>query len=119
MRTPAQKTARWIENFCVIPFGLERGQHVRLTEQQREILRKLFDGDESPGEINAPLVSYLALLALAGPRPLAERMSGIELGADIFTTWAATGPALKSVLRIDCGEIVCSELGTKFPPVAA
>ena len=43
----------------------------------------------------------------------------IALDADVFTTWAATGPALKSVLRIDGGTIVCQELRTRFPPVAA
>ncbi|MGC2714812.1 MAG: hypothetical protein WA366_15655, partial [Pseudolabrys sp.] len=61
----------------------------------------------------------LALLVVAGPRALAERLTAMELGADIFTTWAATGPALKSVLRVDSGVIVCQELQTRFPSVAA
>jgi hypothetical protein len=65
------------------------------------------------------LSSYLALLLVAGPRALAERLTGIELNADIFSTWAATGPALKSVLKCDGGAIVCQELRTQFPPVAA
>ena len=120
MKTLSQKAANWIENFCVYPSGFDRGQHVRLTEQQREILRKLFDtDDEPPGDMTQPLASYLALLVVAGPRPLAECMTGINLDADIFTTWAATGPALKSVLRVDGGTIVCQELRTRFPPVAA
>ena len=119
MKTPGKKAANWIENFCVVPFGFDKGQHVRLTTEQKEILRKLFDTDESPGEITAPLSSYLVLLIVAGPRALAERISGCELGADVFTTWAATGPVLKSVLRIDGERIVCQELRTQFPPVAA
>ena len=93
MKTPGKKAANWIENFCVVPAGFDKGQHVVLTVEQKEILRRLFDTDESPGEIAAPLSSYLALLALAGPRALAERLSGIELNADVFTTWAAIGPA--------------------------
>ena len=117
--TASQKTVRWIENFCLFPHGLEKGQHVRLTTEQKEILRKLFDTDESPGEITAPLSSYLVLLALAGPRALADRLTGIELNADVFTTWEAVGPDLKSVLRLDGGTIVCQELRTQFPPVAA
>lgn len=119
MKTPGKKAANWIENFCVVPFGFDKGQHVRLTTEQKEILRKLFDTDELPGEITAPLSSYLVLLIVAGPRALAERISGCELGADVFTTWAATGPVLKSVLRIDGERIVCQELRTQFPPVAA
>jgi hypothetical protein len=59
------------------------------------------------------------LLIVAGPRPLAERITGMALDADVFSTWAATGPALKSVLRVDGGQIVCQELRTRFPPVAA
>ena len=119
MKTPGKKAANWVKNFCVVPTGFDKGQHVRLTTEQKEILRKLFDTDEVLGEIAAPLSSYLVLLVVAGPRPLAERMTGVELGADVFTTWAATGPALKSVLRIDGGIIVCQELRTQFPPVAA
>ena len=119
MKTPGKKAANWIENFCVVPVGFDKGQHVVLTTEQKEIVLKVFDTDNAPAEIAAPLSSYLALLALAGPRALAERLTAIELNADVFTTWAATGPALKSVLRIDGGVIVCQELQTRFPPVAA
>jgi hypothetical protein len=119
MKTPGKKAANWIENFCVVPAGFDKGQHVRLSVEQRETVRRIFDTDESPGEITAPLSGYLALIVVAAPRALAERLPAIELGADIFTTWAATGPALKSVLRVDGGVIVCQELQTRFPPVAA
>ena len=119
MRTPSKKAANWIENFCVVATGFDKGQHVRLTIEQKETLRRIFDTDESPGEITAPLPRYLALLVVAGPRALAERLTGVKLDADIFSMWAATGPALKSVLRRDGEQIICSELGTKFPPVAA
>jgi hypothetical protein len=119
MKTPGKKAANWIENFCVVPFGFDKGQHVRLTTEQKEIVLKVFDSDDAPTEITAPLSSYLVLLALAGPRALVERITGIALIADVFTTWAAVGPDLKSVLRIDGGVIVCQELQTRFPPVAA
>ena len=90
---------------------------VVLTAEQRETLLRLFDTDKSPGEIAAPLsVSCLALAVIA--RPLAERMTGIELNADFFTTWAAAGPALKSVLSVDGGHIVCQELRTRYPAAA-
>jgi hypothetical protein len=117
--TSGEKAARWIEQFCVYPFGLSRGQHVRLTTEQKEILHKLFDSDESPGEITAPLAAYLALFHIAGPRELAAHVSVIPLNADFFSVWNATGPGLKSVVKPDGGRVVCPELGTQFPPVAA
>ena len=119
MKTSGKKAANWIEQFCVAPAGVSKGQRAMLTIEHKETLRRIFDSDESPGEIAAPLSSYLALLIVAGPRALADRLTGIELGADIFTTWAATGPDLKSVLRVDGATIVCQELHTRFPPVAA
>jgi hypothetical protein len=60
--------------------------------------------------------SYLALLALAGPRALAECIFGIKLDADVFSTWVATGRDLKSVLQVDGRHIVCQELRAQFPP---
>jgi hypothetical protein len=117
MKTPGRRAAYWIEQFCVYPRGFNKGQHVVLTIAQREILHRIFDGGESPGEIAAPLSAYLALLIVAGPRALAERLSGIELRADVFSTWAATGPALRAVLKCDGGQIVCQELRTQYAPV--
>lgn len=117
--TPGQKAARWIEAYCVYPHGFDRGQHVRLTAEQRETLRKLFDTDESPGDISAPLSAYLALFYVAGPRDLAGHVSAIPLNADFFSVWNATGPDLRAVVKPDGGHVVCPELNTKFPPVAA
>ena len=39
---PGEKAAAWIEAYCVYPFGFDRGQHIRLTTEQKEIVRKLF-----------------------------------------------------------------------------
>jgi hypothetical protein len=116
--TPGQKAIRWIENYCVVPFGFDKGQHVRLTIEQREIVHKVFDTDESP-EVAGPLAAYLALFHIAGPRDLAAHVSALPLSADSFTTWNAVGPDLRAVVKRDGEAIVCPELGTKFPPVAA
>ena len=117
--TPGQKAARWIEQFCLTPSGFDRGQRVRLTTEQKEILHRIFDTDESSGEISAPLSAYLALFHVAGPRDLAAYVSPIPLNADCFTTWNAVGPDLRAVVKRDGEAIVCPELGTKFPPAAA
>jgi hypothetical protein len=42
-----------------------------------------------------------------------------DITADFFSVWNVTGPDLKSVLKPDGESVVCPELGTKFPPVAA
>jgi hypothetical protein len=119
MKTPGQKAIRWIEAYCVYPHGFSKGQRVVLTTEQKEIVRKVFDSNEPPGEIAAPLAAYLALFHVAGPRDLAAHVSALPLSADTFTTWNAVGPDLRAVVRRDGGRIVCPELGTKFPPVAA
>ena len=116
--TRGDKVIFWVEEFCVVPFGFDRGQHVLLTTEQKELLRKVFDTDELP-EITGPLAAYLALFLIAGPRDLAAHVSAIPLSADVFSTWSATGPDLRAVVTRDGESIKCPELGTEFPPVAA
>ena len=116
--TRGDKAILWIEDYGVTPFGFDKGQRVRLTTEQKEILHKIFDTDDAP-EVTGPLAAYLALFRVAGPRDLAAHVSQTTLNADFFSVWNATGPDLKSVLKPDGQTIVCPELGTKFPPVAA
>ena len=118
MMTPGQKAARWIETFCIYPNGFNKGQFVVLTTEQRETVLRVFDSDDAP-EVRGPLAAYLALFHVAGPRDLAAHVSALPLRADSFTAWNAVGPALRAVVKRDGERIVCPELGTKFPPVAA
>jgi hypothetical protein len=116
--THGDKAIRWIEHFCIYPHGFNKGQFAVLTTEQKEILHKVFDTDNTP-EVTGPLAAYLALFHIAGPRGLAAHVSAIPLSADTFTTWNAVGPGLRAVMTRDGEYIVCPELGTKFPPVAA
>jgi len=75
-------------NLVGLSYELEKGKHVQLTVEQKEILRRIFDRNESPGEISAPLSAYLALFHVAGPRDLAAHVSALPLSADTFTTCA-------------------------------
>ena len=115
--TRGAKAVFWIEDYCLVPFGFDKGQRVRLTAAQKEIVHKVFDTDESP-EIAAPLSSYLALFFIAGPRELAAHVSALPLSADTFTTWNAVGADLRAVLKREGETIVCPELGTKYPVAA-
>jgi hypothetical protein len=116
--TRGDKAIFWIEEFCVVPFGFAKGQHVRLTEEQREIVHRVFDGDDAP-EVTGPLAAYLALFHISGPRDLAGHVSAIPLSADVFSTWNAVGADLRAVLKRDGESIVCPELRTKYPTMAA
>jgi hypothetical protein len=60
-RSRGDRNAMWIEKYCLIPSGLDRGQRVRLTTEQKYLIRKIYDdGERVP--VSAPLSAYLALL---------------------------------------------------------
>ena len=110
----------WIERHCLVPHGPEKGQPVRLTRAQRDIVYGIYDGNGQP-EVTGPLAAFLALLHVCGPEALQRDFSAMlaRTNADTFTVWGAAGPRLREVLKRDGATIICPELGTKFPPVAA
>src|SRR5262245_39727125 len=109
----------WVEKFCTVPSGPQRGEYVRLTQVQRDTIRKIYDTDDGDAEaVTLPLAAYLALLHVAGPEALQKEFRP-DVKPDVFTTWAATGPDLKAVLKRDGERIVCPELNTRYPPTAA
>jgi hypothetical protein len=117
--TRGGKAIQWIEKYCVVPSGLERGQRVRLTKQQRDTIREIYDdSNAAPPVVARPLSAYLALLHVCGPEALQHDVEPPR-AADVFSTWAAAGPDLKAVLRRDGSHIVCPELGTRYPMAAA
>lgn len=110
------RAVNWIEQYCVISGGPEKGQRVRLSQQQRETVRRIYDEQGGDG-ITGPLAAYLALLHICGPEAL-QREFLPKIEADIFSVWGAAGPDLKAVLKRDGGRITCPELGTKYPTAA-
>ena len=42
MKTSGKKAANWIEQFCVAPAGVSKGQRVVLTIEHKETLRTDF-----------------------------------------------------------------------------
>jgi hypothetical protein len=114
------RAVRWIERFCVVPGGPERGQHVRLSPVQRETVRRIYDGPQGSEAVptTGPLAAYLALMHVCGPEALQQDFRP-AVAADIFTVWNATGPDLREVLRLEHGQITCPEIGTRYPNPAA
>jgi len=119
-QTRGGRAIRWIEAYCLLPSGLDKGQHVRLTPVQRDIVRKTYDnpnGHHGAPPVTGTLAAYMALLHVCGPEALQKDFRP-ELSADIFTVWGAVGPDLRAVLKRDGGHVVCPELGTSYPVAA-
>ena len=120
-QTRGERAICWIEVYCLVPSGLDRGQHVRLTPTQRDIVREIYDNPNGPHgalPVTGTLAAYLALLHVCGPEALQKEFRP-ELNADIFTVWGSVGPDLRAVLKRDGEHIVCLELNTRYPPTAA
>jgi hypothetical protein len=117
--TRGERAIRWIQDYCLVPSGLDKGQHVRLTPAQRDIVRQIYDSSDGieTAPVTGPLAAYLALLHVCGPEALQKEFRP-ELSADIFTVWGAVGPDLRAVLRRAGGRIICTQLGTEWPAAA-
>lgn len=113
------KNIRWIEIYCTVPSGPEKGQHVRLSVEQRTTVRRIYDTPDGPQDapVTGNLAAYLALLHVCGPEAL-QRDFRPAVSADVFTVWGATGPDLRAVLRRDGEAVVCPELRTRWPVAA-
>ena len=71
------RAIRWIQDYCLLPSGLDKGQHVRLTPPQRDIVREIYDNPNGPHgapPVTGTLAAYLALLHMR-PRGIAKRIS--------------------------------------------
>jgi len=114
-----ERNIKWIENYCLVPHGPDKGRHVVLTPAQRDVVRRIYDAPGLPQpDINGPLAAYLALLHVCGPEAVRDS-GGHRFIADIFTLWNSVGPDLRAVLKREGDNVVCPELGTKYPPAAA
>jgi hypothetical protein len=47
-KTRGDKNARWIEMFCLVPRGPDKGERVVLTQAQRETVRMIYDNPNGP-----------------------------------------------------------------------
>lgn len=116
-QTRGQRNAQWIEKYCVVPSGPDKGRFVHLTPAQRETVHQIYNHDGPQPEITAPMSAYLVLLHVCGPEALQKDFRP-AVAPDLFSLWAATGPGLKEVLQHDGERIVCPELGTYYPVAA-
>jgi hypothetical protein len=118
--TRADHVIDWVEKYCLHPNGPHKGEPVRLSQAECWQVRQIYDSPSGPNQtapLTGPLAAYLALMHTAGPEAL-QREFVPKVEVDIFTTWGAVSPALREVLKLEHGRIVCPKLGTKFPAAA-
>jgi hypothetical protein len=110
----------WIEDFCRVPVSVDKGAAVKLSPEQRQMICRIYDGDDTSSEpITGHLAAYLSLLHLCGPEATRKDLPAPAVEVDSFTVWAAAQtPELQAVLRRHGERIACPELGTTFPRAA-
>jgi hypothetical protein len=110
------KNVKWIEKYCLNPSGPDRGRRVRLTREQRDVVKRIYDGNEVL-DVTPPLSAYLALLHVCGPEavlPFSTRTESVRFRVDVFSVWNSAGPDLKAVLRLEAERVLFPQLGTEF-----
>jgi hypothetical protein len=106
-----------------VPSGPLKGRPVRLSIEQQEIVRRIYDAPGAPPIVpvtdDRELAAYLALVHLVSPEALNEVPIVPVLSVDPWTVWnAANSPTLRPVLKREADAVVCPELGTRFPRAA-
>jgi hypothetical protein len=118
-KSRGDRAVRWIQDYCLVPSGPDKGLRVRLTPVQQDTVRQIYDNPNGPQDVpvTGPLAAYLALLHVCGPEAVKGDFRP-AVNADIFTTWNAVGPRLREVLTRDGERLVCPQLGTGYPAAA-
>jgi hypothetical protein len=120
-RSRGERTIRWIEKFCRVPFGPDRGKMLRLSPAQCAVIREIYDNPDGLQSIrfdDPELAAYLTLVHLVSPEAV-ESKAAPAFETDSFTIWsAADSPDLRRVLQRRGETVICPALGTRFPAAA-
>lgn len=130
------RNAEWIEEYCVIPEGKLVGQPVKLTKDQREWLRLIYDSPTRQFILSMPrknaktvFSAFLLLLHLCGPE--AQRNSQLYSAAQsrdqaaLLFAYAAKIVRMSPDLREFVGvrdtakQLYCPEIGTVYKALSA
>lgn len=126
----------WIERNCYIPEGKFVGQPVRLTDEQKEWIRRIYDSPTrmfilSMGRKNAKTATsaFLLLLHLCGPeaKPNSQLFSAAQSREQAGVLYALAAkiirfsPTLSQyvVVRDSLKQLFCGELGTLYRALSA
>lgn len=134
--TRGERNIQWIQAFCKIPEGRLVGQPVRLTPEQKEWIRGIYDSPTrrfilSMARKNAKtaLAAFLLLLHLVGPEARANSQlysaaQSRDQAAILFSLAAKVvrmSPDLNAcvVVRDTAKQLFCPELGTLYKALSA
>ncbi len=134
--TRGERNAAWVETYCRVPEGKDRGKPVRLREWQVAEFRRLYDSPTrtlilSFGRKNGKtaLIAFLVLLHLCGPEADlgSEIVSGArsrDQAAMVFryaSKCVAMSPDLSSIIRVrdTAKELECTDLQTIYKALSA
>src|SRR5690625_4951738 len=130
------RNAAWIQQFCMVPEGKDRGKWVRLRDCKVAELRKIYDTPPrtailSFGRKNGrtPLIAFISLLHLCGPEAElgSEVVSGArsrDQAAMVFryaSKCVRLNPDLSEIVRIrdTAKELECPDLQTVYKALSA
>ena len=94
----SERLARWIASFCQVPDGEHKGERVALNDDQRLLLKLLFDGQPTPQLVTGPLGAYLLACCLCGPT---MGDAHLQFSVSDEMLWDACGSQLKACLNRD------------------
>jgi hypothetical protein len=121
-RTRAERNIRWIEKYCRIPTGPDKGRFARLSNAQKDLMFKIYDAPDGAQALpvqDPELAAYLALIHVCGQEATGGNDFIPQISVDTFSVWnAAAGEELRKVLERKGERIVCPALGTRYPRVA-
>jgi len=120
-QTRGQCAVNWIEQYCLVPTGLRKGDPVKLTLAEKETIYRSYDnpnGLQYVPNIEQPLSAYLVLLHICGVEAIKHTAAPPELHTDIFTLWGAAGPTLRQYLKRQGQCVVCPQLDTRWQAAA-
>ena len=134
--TRGERNAAWIQQFCMVPEGKDRGKPVRLRDWQVAELRKIYDTPTrtailSFGRKNGKtaLIAFIVLLHLCGPEAElgSEVVSGArsrDQAAMVFryaSKCVRLNPDLSEIVRIrdTAKELECPDLQTVYKALSA
>ena len=134
--TRGERNAAWVESFCRVPEGRDRGKAVRLRDWQVAEFRRLYDSPTrtfivSFGRKNGKtaLIAFIVLLHLCGPEAElgSEVVSGArsrDQAAMVFryaSKCVRMNPDLNEIIRVrdTAKELDCQDLQTTYKALSA
>jgi hypothetical protein len=118
LRPRWQRAADWIEKYCVLSDGADRGHSVHRGPTSSRSCWQIFELRNPPPADLGRMSAFLALIGLCGPEHLREMLELQTVEVDCWSVWRAASGEVRDVLQRRGESTICDELGTRFPAAA-